>query len=50
MNGPPVSPEFGPWPMEAVDEFLRWSTDFSVDRDREKLLLTSNPCGYVRRR
>jgi cephalosporin hydroxylase len=36
--------------MEALDTFLREDGDFSIDPDREKLLLTFNPRGYLRRR
>ena len=50
VNGHPVSPEFGPGPMEAVEAFLEATNDFEVDRSREKLLLTFNPSGYLRRR
>ncbi len=50
VNGHPVSPEFGPGPMEAVEAFLETTNDFEVDRSREKLLLTFNPSGYLRRR
>jgi len=50
VNGHPVSPEFGPGPREAVDEFLRRNDDFEVDRERERLLMTFNPSGYLRRR
>lgn len=49
LNGHPVSPEFGPGPMEAVEEFLRTGPPFSPDRSREKLYLTFNPKGYLRR-
>jgi cephalosporin hydroxylase len=50
VNGHPVSPEFGPGPMEAVGEFLREAHEFSVDRSQEKFFLTFNPGGYLRRR
>jgi cephalosporin hydroxylase len=50
VNGHPVSPGFGPGPMEAVTEFLRTTDDFEVDRGREKFMLTFNPSGYLRRR
>ena len=50
VNGHPVSPGFGPGPMEAVTEFLGTTDDFEVDRGREKLMLTFNPSGYLRRR
>ena len=50
VNGHPVRREFGPGPMEAVDEFLRGSSDFEIDSAREKFLLTFNPRGFLRRR
>lgn len=50
VNGHPVSPGFGPGPMEAVAAFLETTDDFEVDRGREKLMLTFNPSGYLRRR
>jgi len=49
LNGHPVSPEFGPGPMEAAEEFLRGDSAFKADRSREKLYLTFNPKGYLRR-
>jgi cephalosporin hydroxylase len=49
VNGHPVSSDHGPGPMEAVDEFLRSSDEFSVDRRREKFFLTFNPGGYLQR-
>jgi cephalosporin hydroxylase len=50
INGHPALTEFGPGPMEAIDEFLATSSDFEIDRTREKFLLTFNPRGYLRRR
>jgi cephalosporin hydroxylase len=49
INGHPVYPEYGPGPTEAVREFLAKTSDFFIDREREKLLLTFNPGGYLRR-
>lgn len=50
VNGHPVLPDHGPGPMEAVTGFLEATDRFEVDRSREKLLLTFNPSGYLRRR
>jgi cephalosporin hydroxylase len=50
INGHPVYPEFGPGPMEAVEEFLREKNkDFVVDKTKEKFYLTFNPKGYLKR-
>ncbi|MBK1672473.1 hypothetical protein CKO35_04010 [Ectothiorhodospira shaposhnikovii] len=49
VNGHPVYPEFGPGPAEAVQTFLATHPDFSVDTQCEKLLLSFNPGGYLRR-
>ncbi|MGB2875911.1 MAG: CmcI family methyltransferase [Gaiellaceae bacterium] len=50
VNGHPVLSEFGAGPMEAVDQFLRESTEFAIDADREKFFLTFNPRGFLRKR
>jgi cephalosporin hydroxylase len=50
VNGHPVLPEFGPGPMEALDEFLAEHAEFEIDRRCERYLLTFNPRGYLRRR
>ncbi len=51
LNGYPVVPRFGPGPMEAVQEFLlERHNDFVIDKDKEKLYLTFNPNGYLKRR
>ena len=49
VNGHPVGHEFGPGPMEAVDEFLSDNGDFVVDSSREKHFLTFNPRGYLKK-
>ena len=49
INGHPVAPSFGHGPMEAVDLFLAGSDSFFIDRSREKLLLTFNPSGFLRK-
>jgi cephalosporin hydroxylase len=50
LNGRPVVPGFGPGPKEAVDEFLKETNDFVVDKDKEKFFLTFCPNGYLKRR
>jgi cephalosporin hydroxylase len=49
LNGHPVLGEFGPGPAEAVRDFLASDPPFAIDRSREKLLMTFNPGGYLRR-
>lgn len=49
VNGHPVYPEFGPGPWEAVSDFLAEDDRFEIDSSRERLLLTSNPNGFLRR-
>jgi cephalosporin hydroxylase len=52
INGHPVQTDFapdqGPGPLEAILEYLQTTDRFEIDRSREKLLLTLNPCGYLR--
>jgi cephalosporin hydroxylase len=50
LNGSPVAPGFGPGPGEAVRSFLVDHSEFEVDRACERLLMTFNPGGYLRRR
>ncbi len=49
INGHPAYPSFGDGPFEAVETFLRQSSDFALDRSKEKFLMTFNPCGYLKR-
>jgi cephalosporin hydroxylase len=35
--------------MEAVEEFMKDCSEFEIDLSREKLLLTQNPNGYLKR-
>jgi cephalosporin hydroxylase len=50
VNGNPVMPGHGPGPGEAVTRFLAEGDAFSVDRSREKFLLTYFPGGWLRKR
>lgn len=53
INGHPVHTDFGPdrgpGAYEAVEEFLQQDRPFERDASRERLLLTFNPGGYLRR-
>lgn len=49
LSGNPV-PEYGLGdPAKAVREFLALNDDFVVDRYRERLLLTANPGGFLKK-
>jgi cephalosporin hydroxylase len=50
INGHPVDSRHGPGPAEAVAEFLARNEVFVRDASREKLLLTFNPGGYLKKR
>lgn len=50
INGHPVEADFGPGPMEALEQFLEENDDFEVDQRREKFLLTFNPHGWLRKK
>jgi len=49
VNGHPVYPGHGPGPMEALEEFMKDNKEFTIDEKREKLLMTMNPRGYLKR-
>jgi len=49
VGGHPVKPNHYPGPMEAVEEFLKTNHSFTIDKSREKFLLTFNPKGYLKR-
>lgn len=50
INGHPAYPDFGPGPWEAVEQFLSENQDFFIDRNCERLLVTMNLGGFLRRR
>lgn len=49
VNGHPLTPEFGPGPMEAVEEFLMETDAFMADTSKEKFYASFNPRGYLKR-
>jgi cephalosporin hydroxylase len=49
LAGHPVKPYLADGPHEAVREFLSTDHRFSIDRSREKLFMTFNPDGFLRR-
>ena len=49
INGHPVCANHGPGPMEGLVRFLAETEAFQVDKDCERLLMTVNPSGYLRR-
>jgi cephalosporin hydroxylase len=49
INGHPLLPNYGPGPMEAVQEFLSGNHDFISDHAREKFGVTSFPEGWLKR-
>lgn len=49
VNGHPVQSNHGPGPMEAIEEFMKHNKQFTIDKTREKFLLTFNPNGYLKK-
>jgi len=49
VNGYPVRPDFGPGPMEAINDFLQINNMFEIDNSQEKFLMTQNPRGYLKK-
>ena len=49
VNGHPAKPDFGPGPWEAVEEFMQNNKNFIIDKSRERLKLTFNPSGFLKR-
>lgn len=49
VNGHPVYPEHGPGPMEALEQFLSENDEFRHDESRDKLLVSQNPGGWLRK-
>ena len=49
INGHPIRKDYGPGPMEAIEEFLATNKQFESDRGRERFLFTMHPKGYLKR-
>lgn len=49
VNGFPVRPDFGPGPMEAIQEYMAKYDDFIMIKAREKFFMTQNPCGFLKK-
>ena len=44
-----IRPDLMPGPLQSIETFLAARSDFAIDREREKFLLTFNPSGYLKR-
>ena len=49
INGHPLLWPMEPGPYEAVEEFMVDNDEFVIDLSRERLLVTSNPHGFLKR-
>ena len=49
VNGNPVAKDHGPGPNEAVKKWLAEHDNFQPDQSCERLLMTFNPGGYLKR-
>ena len=49
INGHPTHPEYGPGPYEACERFLAEHPEFTADRRRERMIVTANPLGFLKR-
>ena len=49
LNGHPVDPDYGPGPMEALQDYVRTHPQFTHDTSMDKFFLTFNPGGYLLR-
>ena len=44
-----IRPDLMPGPLQSIETFMASRSDFAIDREREKFLLTFNPSGYLKR-
>ena len=49
VHGHPALPSHPAGPMEALQQFLATTDEFTVDTDQEKFMLTFNPSGFLKR-
>ncbi|MBW2362765.1 MAG: class I SAM-dependent methyltransferase [Deltaproteobacteria bacterium] len=49
VNGHPIWPNWGPGPTEAIAAFLKETDAYLPDKTRERLMMTYNPNGFLRR-
>ncbi len=49
INGHPVFCDYGPGPMEALNIFLDENSDFTIDKSKERYMMTLNPRGYLKK-
>ncbi|KEK22539.1 cephalosporin hydroxylase family protein [Bacillus gaemokensis] len=49
INGNPILPDWGPGPMEAVEEFLQTNNNFIIDESKHKFFMTFHPKGFLKR-
>ena len=49
VNGHPIWPNWGPGPTEAIEAFLKETNVYMPDKTRERLMMTYNPNGFLRR-
>ena len=49
LNGHPTYASHGPGPWEAVENFLPKHPNFILDKSKERLLMTFNPNGYIKK-
>lgn len=50
LNGHPCHDDFGPGPMEALEDYLKTDDRFVDERLEERHLISFNPKGYLRRK
>lgn len=50
LNGHPIESNYGPGPMEAVEEFLKHNSQFGTDLSCEKFMFSFNHKGYLKRK